>query len=318
MITDIIKHFGSCVIASEIKQKPNLAFYLSNRKMYQIEVDDAVFVLIKINPDEKFGTTALKKQLAAYTEYFQCNAAFEFESVTKAQRDALMKHRIPFITLSEQAYLPFLGVILNDNFKKQKHVNVRKMMPATQQLFLYLLYQKDSPVLKSEAADTLGLTRTSITRASEQLDSMGLIEQIKNGKEIHMSLKYDPRRTLELAKSYLINPVQIKLHIKKNDLPKQWLYAGETALSEYSMLNAPKVTDIAVFKNSIDRQTLKGVDIRWEDADSVVNVELWKYNPALFSTSDKVDPVSLACSFMDCGDERVEMAIDEMLEVTQW
>ena len=101
------------------------------------------------------------------------------KTITKAQRDALLSYQIPFVALPDQIYLPFLGILLSNKFKKVKEIKKEKMMPATQQLFLFLFYRKGSSVLKSEAADALRLTRTSITRASEQLLAMDLIEQNK-------------------------------------------------------------------------------------------------------------------------------------------
>ena len=41
---------------------------------------------------------------------------------------------------------------------------------------------------------------------------------------------------------------------------------------------------------------------------------MWRYNPHLLSKEDKVDELSLALSLRDDADERVEAAVDEMLE----
>jgi len=172
--------------------------------------------------------------------------------------------------------------------------------------------------LKSVAADALRLTRTSITRASDQLSEMNLIEQEKTGKEIHMKLSHDSQESIEIAKLYMINPVQSKLTINKSEFHEKLLYAGETALSRYSMLNPPQIPEVAVYKATIDKHAMNEVDAKWSDPDSLITIELWKYDPLLFSFSDKVDPVSLACSLKDLEDERVEMAIDEMMEEHTW
>jgi len=50
-------------------------------------------------------------------------------------------------------------------------------MPATQMVFLELLYMDDEEsALKSEVANKLNLTKTSITRATAQLEEMGLVQ----------------------------------------------------------------------------------------------------------------------------------------------
>lgn len=318
MINDFKKILGDNISIHKLEKKPNVALFLSKRTMYQIKIDGISFVLIEIRSDEKFGAVALKKQMGIYEDKLQSNIAFSFHTITKTQRNSLIYHRIPFVALPEQIYLPFLGVVLSNHFRKPKEIKKEKMMPVTQELFLYLLYQKDVSVLKSAAADALGLTRTSITRASDQLLEMNLIEQEKTGKEIHMKLSHDPQESIEIAKPYMINPVQSKLTINKSDFHKELLYAGETALSRYSMLNPPQIPEVAVYKATIDKNDLHEVDAKWSDPDTIITVELWKYDPLLFSSSDKVDPVSLACSLKDLEDERVEMAIDEMMEEHTW
>lgn len=169
MINDFKKIFGDNISIHKLEEKPNIALFLSKRTMYQIKIDGISFVMIEIRSDEKFGAVALKKQMGVYEDKLQSNIAFSFHTITRTQKNTLIYHRIPFVSLPEQIYLPFLGVVLSNHFRKPKEIKKEKMMPVTQQLFLYLFYHKDVSVLKSAAADALGLTHTSITRASDQL-----------------------------------------------------------------------------------------------------------------------------------------------------
>lgn len=312
------KYFYDNISICRLEKKPNIAIYLSKRQMYKVEMEGFSFVIVEIQAEEQFGIVALKKQKAIYEESLQCNIAFSFQTISKKQRDALIQSKISFIATPEQIYLPFLGIVLSERFKKAKEINVEKMMPVTQQLFLYLLYHKESSVLKSKAADDLGITRTSITRASEQLFAMDLIEQNKMGKAVYMRLKYNPKEAIEKATPYMINPIQSKMTVDKTDFNEKHLYSGETALSLYSMLNPPMVKDVAIYKGNIDIKTLKEVDVRFSDTNSVITIELWKYDPMLFAHSDKVDPVSLFCLLKEVEDERVEMAVEEMMEEYVW
>ena len=50
------------------------------------------------------------------------------------------------------------------------------------------------------------------------------------------------------------------------------------------------------------------------DADSQVAIELWRYDPKRISTNKMVDPLSLALSLQEEADERIETAVEEMLE----
>ena len=60
------------------------------------------------------------------------------------------------------------------------------------------------------------------------------------------------------------------------------------------------------------------IDIRWDPGKKAVRLELWKYDPCLFMRNGTVDPVSLAMSFAENADERIEGAIEEALEGYQW
>lgn len=121
------------------------------------------------------------------------------------------------------------------------------------------------------------------------------------------------------AGPYLINPIKNIITIRREDLPDSYFYAGEIALSEYSMLNPPPIPEVAVYKDSLNEKTMNTLDSRWaEPNDELVHVELWNYDPALFSFEGKVDPVSLACTLKETDNERVEDAVNEMMEEWTW
>ena len=93
---------------------------------------DASFLIVKLSDREKFGVVAFKKQLSQYMEKTGLNVAFCFDDITRVQRDALIAKEIPFISLPDQIFLPFLGVMLSNNLKRKMIVSTDKMMPATQ------------------------------------------------------------------------------------------------------------------------------------------------------------------------------------------
>ena len=90
--------------------------------------------------------------------------------------------------------------------------------------------------------------------------------------------------------------------------------AGESALSQVSELNPPRIEERAIYKGEEVIDQLEIADARYEDWDECLNVQLWKYNPSYFAREGRVDPVSLACTFKGNEDERIEMCIEELLE----
>ena len=275
------------------------------------------FILVTIPNDEKFGVIALEKQRGLLEARFEKPIAYNFSYISARQRDSLIEKNISFISDSGQLYLPFLGMMLSNRFVHQKQINAEKMMPVTQALFLHLLYNSNSkPILKKDAAEQIGVTKTSITRASDQLLSMELIHQEKSGKECYITPVTKGIDLYEKAKPYLINPVQ-SIITTDNDFDS-YPFSGESALSMCSMLNAPRIPVRAVYKADVDVEEIYEIDVRWSSDNNVVNVELWKYDPRLFAKNGIVDPVSLAMSFSENVDERIEASIEEYIGGYEW
>lgn len=320
MKLDLEKYFGLEVKELSSDKVQGLPIYMTAaREIRKYEVDKHIFIVVEINKDDKYGVPALKKQLQKYHEVINLDVVFSFAEMTQIQRNALIKANIPFIALPEQLYIPFLGMLFHNKFYEKKNIRMDKMMPATQQVFLYLLYNKNKyPIMKSTVAEEVGLTRTSLTRATDQLLQMKLIIQEKKGKEIYISCVQQGRKLYELAKSFLINPIQKEIVTKENQFSKPMLKAGETALAEKTMLNTPLILEYAIYKGTKGLNDIKQVDARWEENKKLIKVQLWKYDPYLFSKNEYVDPISLICSFEENVDERIEIQLDKFLEDIEW
>ena len=311
--------FGIDFAVEEIDSR-SLPVYLSARRsFFRLSWAGNDFILVKVSTKEKFGVIAFEKQAVIISEKYGMPVTFEFENLSRAQRDSLIEKNIPFISDAGQLYLPFLGMALSNRFTKPKEIRSEKMMPATQALFLYMLYRSGGkPVIKKDAAEALGVTRTSITRASDQLSDMGLISQEMRGKEYYMSVTENGKALYEKARPYLINPVQKSVIISESDLHKGFHFSGESALAKCTMLNPPAIPVYAVYKADVDPDKLHEIDIRWEPEEKVIQLELWKYDPNLFANDGIVDPVSLSMCFEENVDERIEGSLEDYLEEYEW
>ena len=319
MLKDALRNnFGLNCNIEEIKLKGLPLYLVSGRKFYKVDMEKISFLIVNLSDNDKFGVVALNKQLSLYYEKTALNVAFCFQNLNRIQRDALISKGIPFVSVPDQIYLPFLGTILSNRFKTKMMVSGEKMMPAAQCLFLYLMYHADNDyVTKSMTAIELGLAKTSITRASAQLKQMKLIREESVGKEIQMSTLAKGIELYQMAKSHLINPVQKTMHV---EMPTENLLyiAGESTLSKHSMLSAPKEETYAIYKNNSFAKSLKEVDSKWQEKSNICCVELWKYDPGLFAINGEVDPISLAMSLEDNTDERVQGELQTYLEEYKW
>lgn len=308
------QYFGCKVKIAEYKNKLPLPIFMTVRDIAMVEIYGVNFAIVDVMQETELSIAAMKKQKAKYEEALQCPVAYEVAINSVSMRNAMVKNGVPFVDLPGNVFLPFMGIILLDVYKKQL-IKADKMMPATQMVFLELLYMNDEESkLKSEVANKLNLTKTSITRATAQLEKMGLVRQNKSGTEIAIMRNCSRKEYYENAKAYLINPVQKELTIMRNEATFKSFASGETALSHESELNPPRIEECAIYKGEEVVDQLEIVDARSEDPDDCLKVQLWKYNPSYFAREGCVDPVSLACTFKSNEDERIEVCIEKLME----
>ncbi len=310
-----LEQYFSCEVKiREYRDKLSLPIFMTMRDIAIVEIYGVNFAIVDVVKEAELSVAAMKKQKVKYEEAMRCPIAYKVALNSVSMRNALVKNGVSFVDLPGNVFLPFMGIVLLDVYRKQL-VKADKMMPATQMVFLELLYMNDGEsALKSEVANKLNLTKTSITRATAQLEEMGLIQQIKSGTEISIQRNCSRKEYYENAKAYLINPVQKVITIMRQEAVFESFEAGETALSQLSDLNPPRIEECAIYKGEEVIDQLEIVDARYEDQDDCLNVQLWKYNPSYFASEGQVDPVSLACTFKGNEDERIEMCIEELLE----
>lgn len=220
------QYFGCKVKIAEYKNKLPLPIFMTMRDIMMVEIYGVNFAIIDVVKETELSVAAMKKQKAKYEEALQCPVAYEVALNSVSMRNALVKSGVPFVDLPGNVFLPFMGIILQDVYRKQI-VKADKMMPATQMVFLELLYMDDEEsVLKSEVANKLNLTKTSITRATAQLEEMGLIQQMKSGTEIAIKRNYSRKEYYENAKAYLINMPNIMPHVCRHTYCSNMARAG--------------------------------------------------------------------------------------------
>jgi DNA-binding MarR family transcriptional regulator len=237
---------------------------------------------------------------------FPCVAILDH--INAPQRKALINAKIPFVVNDTQLYLPFMGVVLSEKFNKPQPTR-ETLMPSSQMLLFYYLYQRKRELHTNSIANKLGFSAMQITRAVKQLSLLGLVSIRKDGVYIIITGNGNGGELFEKATPFLINPVRRKFYVEISTLPKGLPLSGFSALSEYSMLAAPKTETYAYSGNLSD---LRGTDTLIDD--SQVEVEMWRYNPAeLSARPDIADPLSVAASLQNNDDARVEQAMEEIL-----
>jgi hypothetical protein len=125
-----------------------------------------------------------------------------------------------------------------------------------------------------------------------------------------LTCKCSKRELYGQAKKYLSSPVSLVGYIHKKELTEKMVLAGNSALAEKSMISTDILSDYSVYQRDIDKKLLSDELV---DPSEQVRIEVWKYDPDLFSKEGIADPVSVALSLANEMDERIEIGIDEML-----
>ncbi|MBR1870084.1 MAG: hypothetical protein IJ799_08505 [Bacteroidales bacterium] len=233
-------------------------------------------------------------------------AVLDLDHLAYRYKEYLLRDHIPFIVDGRQIYLPFMAIYLQERCDGEKQ-GLEAMLPSAQLLLLHFIYNGCKEMLTSEAVRSLGLTATSISRASRQLEEMDLIQSEKKGVQKVVYTDRTPPELFSLARGYMSNPVKRKIYVPKGEVTEPLLESGYSALSEYSMLGSPPMecfaTDcISVWKNDSDKRPC--------DSESQCEIGLWRYDPRKLAHGRCVDPLSLSGD----EDDRVAGCVDEMLE----
>lgn len=290
----------------EFKHLPNFIATRYRLQLVSMNEQKIIFLYPKTELEQ---IEVLKKHIARIQKNENLPVVLVLKELSFRQREYLIREKIPFVADGKQIYLPFMAVYLQERCSAEK-IPREEILPSAQMLLLHFVYGGAQELSTSQAAKDLELTPTSISRASRQLEEMGLLHIRKVGVQRIMQSEESPKTLFQKAGDKLLNPIKRTVYIPKKYVGTDLLESGYSALAEYSMLNEPNVRCYAAERIS-----------QWKDftTNSLQNskvqvaVEMWRYNPRKLSTRNTVDELSLALTLREDADERVEEAVEEML-----
>lgn len=287
----------------------SLPNFIYSRYKIQRVMLDGLSTLFIYPKDDINDISAIKTHLEIITKAEGSPAVLVLNHLMYRQKEYLLRDHIPFIVNNKQIYLPFMALYLQERCDAEKQ-DTSKMLPSAQLLLLFYIYHGCGNMLASEAGQKLGFTPTSISRASKQLQEMGLIKTEKRGVQKIIYSNKTPKQLFETAKKSMCNPVKRTIYVPKNNINDSLLLSGYSALSEYSMINPSQpqyyATDSIAMFEKMSSKNLQSTDYQCA-------VELWRYDPRKISAGKSVDKLSLVLSLTKDKDERIEEAKEEIL-----
>ena len=264
----------------EFKHLPNFIATRYRLQMVSMNEQKMIFLYPKTELEQ---IEVLKKHIARIQKNENLPVVLVLKELSFRQKEYLIREKIPFIVDGKQIYLPFMAVYLQERCSAEKKTR-EEMLPSAQMLLLHFIYGGAQELSTSQAA------KVGVQRIMQAEDS--------------------PKTLFQKAGDMLLNPIKRTVYIPKELVGTELLESGYSALAEYSMLNTPNVRCYAAERIS-----------QWKDVmtnslqNSLVQValEMWRYNPRKLSTRNIVDELSLALALREDADERVEEAVEEML-----
>jgi len=298
----------------------NLPIFLRN--MYDFSVVNILgkqCLIMAVKEETEQTPATVRKHMLQVGKKWNEEIIYLQHKVTAYNRKRLIQQKIPFIVPLNQMYLPFLGIDLREHFRKLRKTEIG-FSPSTQVVVLdYLINNSRHRMTPNILAKRLGYSVMTMSRAFDELEAAGLVSVAMEGRERVLCFDTDKRQTWERALERMYSPVKKRFWVKSlaNTLPG--IKAGLSALSCYSNLSEPANLVIAL-EGKQWKQVKADNDITILNmAEShVTQLEIWSYSPALFEKEGVVDRFSLFLSMKENNDERIQSALEKMMEQVEW
>lgn len=292
------------------------AFLTARYRFVLMDLFGREFLLVVDEAPDPEPPATIRKHIEQVRAKWAGPIVYVREQVTAYNRKRLIEQRVPFIVPGNQMYLPELGLDLREYFRTQPR-SKGKFRPATQSLLIFLLLRRDEVEPTAAAlAPVLKYSTMTLSRAFDELEAVELAESAPHGRERVLRLHSHRRETWDRAQPWLIDPVKSRHFVKARP---DGLHAGQDALARLTMLGEPRQPVVAMGHKRWHSYRKFYPDEELLDRDSAGSeVEVWKYEPREYNWPGVVDPLSLFLSVRQTGNERVEQALDELLEQIEW
>ncbi len=268
---------------------------------------------------QRNSPASIKKHLSQVSTRTEGLVVYVAAGVNSSRRRQFIDQQVPFVIPGNQIYLPMLGVDLREHFRSTRDAADR-LSPGTQAAFLYALHQRDqSEFSPLDLSRVLGYSAMTMSRAFDELEAAGIGGHLNRGKRRIMAIKVPRRELWQRALPMLRSPVNRRVIEAAPPRQLKAPTAGLSALASYTNLAEPR-RPVAAVAGSRWREIAGGFPRQDEDTPegTGVEVEVWSYAPGAVAGGGVVDRLSLFLSLSGSRDERVEYALNTLLDGMTW
>lgn len=298
-----------------------LPFFLRDSyAFYQVSLLNTPCLLMVARDNNEQTPATIRKQMLQVQAKWDGEVIYLCASVSAYNRKRLIEQKVPFVVPGNQMYLPMLGIDLREHFRQIRSAAPGKLSPSTQTVVLHELLYGPKDYTPSRLANQLGYTVMTLTRAFDELVSLGLGEVVTEGRERVLRFNDGKKDLWQRSREFMRSPVKRRTIIRPPEQKWSGITAGLTALAHFTLLAPPSVPVYAVSLDDWKSMKLTNAIVELPAAEpQSYEIEIWNYSPLLFKEEDDVvDRFSLFLSLQDNVDERVQSALEKMMEDALW
>jgi hypothetical protein len=316
----LLESLGVSITIEKWQKEKRLPLFLRDLySFYECQLLHESCLVMEVRDEEEVTPATIRKHKQQIEDMWRHEIIYLHPSISSYNRKRLIEHKISFVVPGNQMYLPLLGIDLREHIKGMRSVK-KKISPSTQTVILFILYNWPRKGLTpSRLAQLVNYTPMTLTRAFDEIETTGLGNVEMEWRERVLHFEMDRKSLWDRSLDLLRSPVRkrVKVSLPYSTLP--FLLAGESALSHHTMLAQSSHLTYAVSAQEwkVLQLNKEVTELKIHEPGSV-EIEIWKYDPELFAREGIVDPLSLYLSLKGTKDERVEMALDTLLEKFQW
>lgn len=285
----------------------------ANYDCYIMKIDRQECILAVLKAD--ISLSMIRKQYKRISQITGKYCVLYLKKLTHYSKNKMLEEGIAFIWEGRQVYIPFLGLLLQKN-------ETRDIKPCfrisflTQRLLLTAIYDEWDNVSVTEAAERLAVSKMSITRVFDEIESLDIPVLKKTGRFRRYARIGNKKETWKIIEVFLRSPLLREYHLE-NEFPEKLMKSGISALAELSMLGDNPYPTYCITKYDIRK---KGIDREQEvprgELPGCIIQELGYCIP--FKDGKVVDPLTVYLLLKKEEDPRVEIALEEMMEKYVW
>ena len=316
-----LKHYLSEVAGDKVTvnlmDSGDLPHFLKRQyALYRLMVGNVAFTAVFLRHEDELKPAQFIKHMSQIPSILMDDTCIVAYTLPTYVRKRLIEKGIAFVLPKIQMYLPALGMDLRARAGHKRSVAVERFSPSAQVVLIaWLLGKIEGNVTAQDLSKQLGYSAMSMSRVINELESTQVAEIERIGRERVVSFTESHATVWQKALPRLRNPVSKMVRISEQDLHRpDALPAGVTALSLRSMLGESTYPEYAVSRDVWKAMEKAGVkEIPLEEPGTCM-LQVWRYDPKLLVVDGQVDPFSLYLSLQGEADERIEMALDQMME----